>query len=306
MLEKTIKQVLNKKVTNWLESIEDKKIRDIVAKNVIITGGCIPSLMENIEPNDFDVYFKTKEAVLEVARYYANMYNTNSMDGMVSVIDGEQAGIRNTADRIKLVVRSIGIAGDLNAINASEELGVDNIWETIEEIDETKEAEIIEKTTKKYYPVFFSTNAITLSDKIQIVVRFYGEPEKIHETYDFEHTKAYYCYSENKLEIPKKVYECVNNKTLIYTGSLYPVCSVFRLRKFIGRGWKINAGQILKMCMQISELNLQDIATLEDHLVGVDSSYFMNLIQAFAEKKEKDPSWELDSNYIISIIDKIF
>ena len=34
---------------------------------------------------------------------------------------------------------------------------------------------------------------------------------------------------------------------------------MIRTRKFLKRGWHINAGQYLKMCFQISELDLSDI-----------------------------------------------
>jgi hypothetical protein len=87
---------------------------------------------------------------------------------------------------------------------------------------------------------------------------------------------------------------------------LYPVCSIFRLRKFINRGWRINAGQILKICMQISELDLKEITVLEDQLIGVDSLYFMHLINKFKAKQANDSSWVLSTHYLLSVIDKIF
>ena len=37
----------------------------------------------------------------------------------------------------------------------------------------------------KYRPVFLSQNAITLSDRMQIVIRFHGLPNQIHDNYDF-------------------------------------------------------------------------------------------------------------------------
>ena len=91
-----------------------------------------------------------------------------------------------------------------------------------------------------------------------------------------------------------------------YIGSKYPLCSVIRMRKFIKKGWHINAGQILKILFQVSELDLNDIATLEDQLVGVDSVYFMQLINALKSKMKKDENFNYGSKYINSIIDKIF
>lgn len=332
MLQKTIKSVINKKINEWIKTINDNSVVDAIRKDLIITGGCFPSMIDNEQPRDFDCYFRNKESLLKVANYYVNVWNENHKNQVndlniitkVFVLDGANPSeellnyynisdinqsksnmISNTSpDRVKIIFPSDGIVGNPESVNASEELGTD--IETIEEIDEVKYDEIENSVEEKYHPVFLSTNAITLSNGIQIVVRFYGEPETIHDTYDFEHTKAYYDNGSNILCIPNKVYEMVTNKTLQYTGSKYPVCSLFRLRKFISRGWTINAGQILKIAMQISELDLMDINVLEDQLIGVDSLYFMMLIDQFRARKNKDKDFDLTTSYIISIIDKIF
>ena len=341
MLEKTMKQVLVKKINSWIDTIDSDEVKKAIKDDLIITGGCFTSMIDNETPKDFDCYFRTKESVLKVAQYYADKWNINHINQTnkigascrVMVLDGanpskeiidyyntfnaEAVESHNTgavmidnctSERVKMIFPSDGVVGDPEAANASEELGIKitSNQHMVAELDEIEADKIIEEEKKPYFPVFISSNAITLSDGIQIVVRFYGEPSDIHDTYDFEHTKAYFDYGNKVLEIPKKVYECVVNKTLIYTGSKYPVCSVFRLRKFINRGWKINAGQMLKICMQVSELDLMNIEVLEDQLIGVDSLYFMNLIAQFRAKKEKDSSFELTSNYVISIIDKIF
>ncbi|HXJ41375.1 MAG TPA: hypothetical protein VNH18_18985, partial [Bryobacteraceae bacterium] len=59
---------------------------------------------------------------------------------------------------------------------------------------------------------------------------------------------------------------------------------LFRLRKFIKRGWSINAGQILKIAFQVSELDLNNLEVLEDQLTGVDVAYFVQLITKLKEK----------------------
>ncbi len=330
-LIKTMNKIIGRKLNEWLESVTDKALCDIIKENIVITGGCFPSMIQNEAPKDFDCYFKTKEATKKVAEYYVKQWNESHknkrnklgkacqvfvLDGaepskelleyyQISAIDQSKSRmIANTPpERLKIIFPSDGVVGDPQEVRANEELG--DVLNNIAEIDETKADEIIEQEKRKYFPVFLSTNAITLSNGIQIVVRFYGEPDKIHETYDFAHTKAYWT-SDTGTIIPNEVYDAVINKTLIYTGSKYPVCSIFRMRKFIERGWKINAGQMLKICMQVSDLDLTDIDTLEDQLVGVDSLYFMNLIEQFRRMKEKNADWDLTPQYIISVIDKIF
>ncbi len=96
--------------------------------------------------------------------------------------------------------------------------------------------------------------------------------------------------------------ESLLSRELRYVGSLYPVCSIIRLRKFIRRGWTVNAGQILKMIMQAAALDLTDHAVLQDQLTGVDAAYFCELI---SKLKENSPE-KVNTAYLVEIIDRMF
>lgn len=293
MNRKAIKSVLQRKFNKWVESIEDSYIRSIVKENSIITGGAIVSLLLNEEPNDYDIYFKTRESVKAVVEYYVSVFNSTHGKKEVSVVeDGE---------RIKIFIKSAGVAGD-NVDEDADEI-LDIVKESFEE--EIKE-EVEKKEEKKYKPVFLTSNAITLSNDIQIVIRFFGEPEEIHKNYDFIHCTCYWTSWDGDLELPAKALEAILNKELIFQGSRYPICSILRIRKFMKRGFRINAGQILKICFAISELDLNDIKVLEDQLIGVDFAYFASMIASLRSMKEKDPSFNYGYEYISSIVDKIF
>ena len=175
------------------------------------------------------------------------------------------------------------------------------------EIEEAyEEAEVAALNTDdgkpKYRPIFLSTNAITLANKVQVILRFYGEPDEIHANYDFVHCTNYWRSDDGSLTLRAEALEALLARELLYVGSKYPVCSVFRLRKFIKRGWTINAGQILKILMQISALDLTDINTLEDQLTGVDSAYFFDILEKL---KEKDAT-KVNAAYLCEIINRMF
>jgi hypothetical protein len=68
------------------------------------------------------------------------------------------------------------------------------------------------------------------------------------------------------------------------------------------RNFTVNAGQILKMCMQISQLDLNNIEVLEGQLVGIDASYFHQVLSILKE----DNKTEIDYAYLIEVIDRIF
>lgn len=360
MKKKTINSIIRKKINNWLDSIDDKDLVAKIKDDIIVTGGCITSMLLNEEVNDFDVYFKTKETLKAISEYYCKKFNENNPDrgtkiGMklhAWVLDGEDLEawknskkrlsefafgyadksyseisewkynkdldvtnkpyvtlsgmlLNTPPERIKVMINSDGIAEDSDSIADQTEYSVDEYLKAVNDADEIPAEKVEEPEKSKYRPIFLSTNAITLSNKIQIVVRFYGEPEKIHGNYDFVHATNYWTWQTGTVLKPEAL-EAIMNKELSYIGSKYPICSLVRTRKFIKRGWQINAGQYVKMAFQISKLNLSDIYVLEDQLVGVDSVYFLSFIKALKEKQLADSSFALDQQYLTTVIDKIF
>jgi hypothetical protein len=286
---KNIEKALNAKLNDWLKYIENDDIKNLIKDNAIITGGALVSLLNGEEPNDYDIYFKTHDSCKAIAQYYADIWNKSHPNK-------SQATIQDENGRITVFIRSAGIVVD------DDESGIDD--ETEPDISETEAEQKIEKP--KYRPRYFSTNAISLSDKIQIVIRFYGNINEIHTNYDFVHCTCSYDFKENEVNLPARALEAIINKELYYTGSKYPLCSIIRTRKFISRGWTINAGQYLKMCLQLNELNLKDLNVFKDQLTGVDSAYFESAINAIIHKKESEPSFEVDNNYLFEVINRIF
>lgn len=294
MNSKNIKKSLNGKLNNWLESIEDKDIKEIIKNNTIITGGALVSLLTGEEVNDYDVYFRDRKSALKVATYYVNQFNKTHDTHINIEEEKDENNMVIPNGRINIFIRSKGVESENNA-NIVTDKTEPNI--KIKEEDDAK---------PKYRPVYITSNAITLSDKIQIVIRFWGDVEEIHKNYDFAHCTCAWSSWDNKLSLPTKALECIINKELYYTGSKYPLCSIIRTRKFINRGYTINAGQYLKMCLQLNELDLHDIETLKDQLIGVDSAYFDQFISAIETKKENEPEWVLDNGYLVEIINRVF
>lgn len=310
MKAKTIKAILSKKFNSFVASIEDEAVRKLVEKNTIITGGCIASMLLGEKINDFDLYFTDHATTKAVAEYYVKRFEVKKRNGIPCAIF-----VDDTDGRVRVVVKSAGVASGNGADadyeyfeGSAEGSAAGYVGEVmgdagdIEDAYQETEELALETADATYRPVFMSTNAITLSDKIQIVLRFYGEADAIHENYDFVHCTNYWTSKDGNLALRQPALESLLCKELRYVGSKYPVCSVIRLRKFISRGWVVNAGQILKMMMQISDLDLTDPIVLQDQLTGVDSAYFIELM---SKVKENDPT-KVNSAYLCEIIDRMF
>jgi len=351
MKDKTINKVISKKINDWLSSIDDEELREVMKSKIMVTGGCITSMMLNEEVNDYDIYLLDKATVKRVAQYYSDKWNEANKDkknrlGLSAtswVLDGQDiidwknhkkqlssfahnykdieynpnmewdsenhdwrgpSGMimESDSERIKIIINSDGVAGDQEADNA--EYNVPTYLEQVADADNIS-MEVLDEEKNKYRPVFLSENAVTLSHKIQVVLRFHGDAEEIHSNYDFIHTTNYWTFKTGVVTNTRAI-RAIMDKELFYSGSKYPIASLIRTRKFIKRGWQINAGQYLKMAMQVSRLDLNNIYVLQSQLVGVDSIYFMSFIEKIKKDLAKGEEIDLTGDYVTTIIDRVF
>ncbi len=300
MNSKNIKRHLNGKLRDWLKSIDDENVRTIISQNTIITGGAMVSLLTGEPVNDYDVYFRTKDACFAVTKYYVARWNKDHPDKPVHVRFTEETG------RIDCFISSKGIADENEAQESHVWYNFDSEDTGAETGDSKQEDTETDDQKGKYRPRFITSNAITLTDKIQLVCRFYGEVEEIHKNYDFAHCTCAWSSWNNEVFLPRKALECIINKELFYVGSKYPLCSIIRTRKFIARGYHINAGQYVKMCMQLNALDLTDVRVLEDQLTGVDTTYFQMMVDELREHMDATGSDKVDSQYAMELINKLF
>jgi hypothetical protein len=307
MKKRTIERVLEKKFYDFMSSITDEKTRELVRENSLITGGCIASMLLKEQVHDYDIYFTDKETVLAVANYYASKFQKSNadvidVDSMTDPVQIEYYRLHGISGAGRVAIYCSATYQNTESFEADEE-DIENLTSVIlNEKDNSEEGE-------KYRPLFLSPNAISLSHKVQLILRFYGTPEEIHKNYDFVHVTNYWIPKKG-LTLNQPALESILAKELIYVGSKYPVASILRCRKFILRGWTINAGQQLKIMYQVSKLNLDDIAILEDQLVGVDVAYFVMLISALRattkKKIEEGIPFSISYEYLAEIIDRIF
>lgn len=281
MKTKTIKKILNK-VNKEFAGMFSDDVKSLVEKDAFITGGCITSMLLDEEVNDYDYYFRNSDSLHKALKEILESEDTPS-EFAFSVNDDAVCKNKPSFE--------FEIKPDRVSIICSKD-----------------ESDIVYFEGRK---VIVTKNAVTLIGKkdepiIQLVTRFVGNPDEIHENYDFEHTKCYFDPSENYLHLPQSSLESIITKELKYTGSKYPLASIIRTRKFIQRNWSVNAGQYLKMAIQLNDLNLSDPDVLKDQLVGVDMAYFQQIINDIENKIKKDKNFQLNTEYVMNLIDEKF
>jgi hypothetical protein len=293
---KTIKKIITSKLNDWLESITDESLRVKVKEELLLSGGSITSLLQGEPVNDFDLYIKSQDTLMELAKYYhkgqvldgrrrAEYVKNLGRENMEIYSDSDDVG--NGIDYMEQMVRYRTLKDDQVKLDIPS-AGVRF---------EPKTGE----NAPKYQVAFLSQNAISLTEDIQIVLRFSGDSATIHRTFDFIHATNYFTFEEGLVTNIEALHSIIS-KDLKYQGSLYPLTSIIRIKKFLKRGWNIGAGEMLKIMFQISELDLTDPDILEEQLVGVDVAYFAKLIEILRGSKDK----KVTSHFLNTIIDKVF
>jgi len=290
---KTIIQNIKYKVKGWLDSITDEVLRKEIQGDYILTGGALASMLMGDLPNDYDIYMQTPEIATKLVGYYIGKLNKSDK---VSQIEA-RLETPNGYPKITIVIKSSGVATSGNDDQAGYEYFEMTNGDNIEAFLD-KDAL---KSKDRFAPVMITSNAISLNNDVQIITRFIGPAAEIHKNYDFVHVTNYYTEKDG-LVLNQEALESIMCKELRYVGSLYPICTMFRIKKFVKRGWTITAGEMLKIAWDINKLNLNDMNVFYDQLTGVDAAYFNQIIGIL----KKDSQEKIERTYLFELINRIF
>jgi hypothetical protein len=297
---KTIQKNIASKMDEWLSTIKDEALKKDVRNNLLVSGGSIASMLMNEPVNDYDVYLMNMDVLKRLAKYYTSPEATGGVS--VLIMDGRNKKQLEDEYNSKTM--------DINEDDNSYSICLRNLKEDQIKLYFGGNAGLRINEGKKeeelfYTPLFYSPNAISLSNNLQIVLRFNGDAEKIHKTFDFIHATNYFTFKEGLVTNLEAV-TSILTKQLKYQGSYYPVTSIIRVKKFVKRGFNIHAGELLKIMFQISQLDLSDPDVLDEQLIGVDIAYFYLIIEALRNKFDSDKDFKLTPHYFNELIDRIF
>lgn len=300
---KTIRKNIETKLESWLSTITDESLRKELKDNILVSGGSITSMLLNEPVNDYDVYIHDRAVLLRLVKYYINDIPD------VKILDGENKA--TLVDELEKDYKFSTDVEDIDSINSAYAVSLRNLKDDQIKLYFTEKGggkkwnEDIPEDKLNFHVQFLSPNAISLSNNLQIVIRFFGDAEAIHKTFDFIHATNYFTFKEGVVTNVAAL-ESLLTKQLKYQGSMYPLTSVIRAKKFIKRGFNINAGEYLKIMFQISELDLKNPDVLEEQLIGVDVAYFSTLIDIIRGKYDVDRNFTMTSQYLNVLIDKVF
>lgn len=119
----------------------------------------------------------------------------------------------------------------------------------------------------------------------------FGDPETIFNYYDFTVCMAAYQFCEDGKEegfvFGDDFFKHIGQRRLVFhTGTMFPICSMLRVMKYIKKGFFITGMELLKVGLAIHSLKIKTYADLRRQLQGIDTAFLSDLT---SDMKEGEP-----------------
>lgn len=141
--------------------------------------------------------------------------------------------------------------------------------------------------------------ALILDTNLQIVINRIGNINDITQQMDFIHCTNYYDYAYDKLVLNKPALTSILTKELQYQGQHFSINSLYRLQKFIQKGFTISSANLLIIAMSINRQDLTTKKNISKQFGDCNNDYFKKLL----EKVEKGEN--CNNNSLEALIDEL-
>lgn len=269
-----------------------------IRENCYIAGGACVSNFTGSKINDVDIYFKSKQALINFMEKtgYCESYFSKGDDIWNKVCD--LASGKNVEEfqvgknKYKILKNSKTISEQLVTIYE-----VSENYNVIAEISEPllekqkwlfKNGYLYVLKDKNHFEVengvFLGNKSITIKRntprgemKYQFILRFYGSPKQVmNKTFDFQHCKIAYDLKNRKYIAEQKTFECLAKKEIVYVNSFYPISSIKRLFKYEKRGFKYSNDEFVKIIKDIHRVKVDNKFVIEDQIIGYYEDFDYN------------------------------
>jgi hypothetical protein len=127
-----------------------------------------------------------------------------------------------------------------------------------------------------------------VSDKhrVQLTRVKTGDPSSVIGSFDFTICQA--AFNGSDFLFSPDFFQHLAQRRLVYNiNAEYPLCSLFRTRKFIQRGYRFSGIEAIKLGLCLNNLKIRTYADLRKQLLGIDTLLLADLTASLKGEEEK-------------------
>lgn len=157
--------------------------------------------------------------------------------------------------------------------------------------------------------LFISPSAMTYSSPGETTIQVVTLPElvglnasQIIQTFDYSVCTGAYDFASEEFVLGDIFLEDVARRTMRYNIACgYPLCAMFRIRKYLEKGYKISGTEIVKVGLAINALRMETFADLRKQLMGIDTLFLRELTDKLLSSEYAEK--EYDFNEFMTMLD---
>jgi hypothetical protein len=131
---------------------------------------------------------------------------------------------------------------------------------------------------------------ISEGHRVQLIKVLTGSPEQVIDSFDFTICQAAFQFKPNETGFwfGKGFFPHLAQRRLVFNVSAeYPVCSLFRVAKYLKRGFHFSGIEAIKLGLRIQALEIEDYKELRRQLMGIDTLFLKDLTDSLKGQDEK-------------------
>lgn len=158
---------------------------------------------------------------------------------------------------------------------------------------------------------FSTENAISFTlpnGKLQLIKKLYGNAEQVIKNFDFTVCMVAWDVITDTIIMNSEFLRNLSSRTLVFNsvGAKYPIASLWRVQKYLKRGFKFPAAESLKLALAINNLKITNYKELKEQLEGIDTLFLKELTDVMLEKKDDVYNYQAAIEMISEILTKKF
>jgi len=127
--------------------------------------------------------------------------------------------------------------------------------------------------------------------RIQLIKKVCGDPYDVIFRFDYTICMAAYLPKLNKIILGDNFLYHLAGKELHYNIGKYPLASLWRAKKYIEKGFKFPAVELIKLALKMNEIRMNSYKDLKEQLEGIDTLFLKDLTDALF--KEGDTKFQM-------------
>lgn len=122
--------------------------------------------------------------------------------------------------------------------------------------------------------------------RVQFIKAVTGAPDAVIGKFDFTICQGAFLPDQSFI-LGECFLQHLSQRRLVFNlAAEFPICSLYRTRKFIGRGFQFSGIEAIKLGLSIQKLKIDTYADLKKQLLGIDTSFLKELTDSLDSKAQ--------------------